>query len=200
MRSKDPELMKKIKRFIEECFEESHRMPTVRETAKEMGVAPSCIHRYLVEMADKGMITYSSGRLSTDKIDKMKLSTNNAPLIGSIPCGTPDEREAYVEGYMPLPVSIFGTGSLYILRANGDSMTDAGIDDGDLVVIKEQNHASIGDIVAVLDGESRNTLKTLGFDYDKGCYYLHPENDKYDDIYVKELTIQGVAKHVIKAL
>ena len=192
--------MDRIKLFIEDCFEENHRMPTVREIAKEMNIAPSCAHRYLVEMAERGLILYSQGRMSTEKIDKMKLATNNAALVGSIPCGSPDEREAYVEDYMPLPVSIFGSGDLYILRASGDSMIDAGIDDGDLVVIKEQNIAQIGDIVAALVKNSCNTLKRLEYDDERQSYYLHPENDNYGDIYVDDLFIQGVAKHVIKQL
>lgn len=200
MRSKNPELMKKLKLFIEDCFEANHRMPTVREAAKEMNVSPSCVHRYLVEMAEKGYISYENGRLSTDKIDKMRLATNNAALVGSIPCGSPDEREAYVEDYMPLPVSIFGADNLYILRADGDSMTEAGIDDGDLVVIKKTSHADIGDIIVALDEDNRNTLKRLEFDCDKECYYLHPENENYNDIYVTELVIQGIAQHVIKEL
>ncbi len=200
MRSKNPKYMEQMKLFIENCFEKTHRMPTVREIAKKMNISPSCVHRYLVEMDERKIISYSNGRMSTDKIDKMNLQTNNAALVGSIPCGSPDEREAYVEDYMPLPVSIFGEGDLYILRADGDSMIDVGIDDGDLVVIKEQNCANVGDIVVALNEESRNTLKTLCFDDGKGCYYLHPENDKYDDIYVKELVIQGIAQHVIKAL
>lgn len=200
MRSKNPELMKKIKSFIEDFFEESHRMPTVRETANGMNVSPSCVHRYLVEMAGKGYISYEHGKLSTDKIDKMRLTTNKAALVGSVPCGSPDEREAYIEDYIPLPVSIFGVGDLYILKADGDSMTEAGIDDGDLVVIKETNHADIGDIVVALNEDNRNTLKRLRFDYEQGCYYLHPENEKYDDIYVTQLVIQGIAQHVIKEL
>ncbi len=200
MRSKNPELMKRIKLFIEDCFEENHRMPTLREIAKEMSISLSCVQRYLVEMAERELISYSNGRMSTEKIDKMSLSTNNAALVGSIPCGSPDEREAYVEDYMPLPVSIFGSGDLYILRADGDSMIDAGIEHGDLVVVKEQNYAEIGDIVVALVENSYNTLKRLEYDNERQSYYLHPENDNYEDIYVDNLSIQGVAKHVIKQL
>ncbi len=200
MRSKNPELMKRIKLFIEDCFEENHRMPTLREIAKEMSISLSCVQRYLVEMAERELISYSNGRMSTEKIDKMNLATNNAALVGSIPCGSPDEREAYVEDYMPLPVSIFGSGDLYILRADGDSMIDAGIEHGDLVVVKEQNYAEIGDIVVALVENSCNTLKRLEYDDERQSYYLHPENDNYEDIYVDNLSIQGVAKHVIKQL
>lgn len=200
MRSKNTYLMINIKEFIESCFEGEHRMPTVREIAKEMNISISCAHRYLVEMGEKNIISYVNGKMSTDKIDKMNLQTNSAAVVGSIPCGAPDEREAYIEDYVPLPVSIFGEGDLYILHAQGDSMIEAGISNGDLVVIKKQNHANIGDIVVALDDEKRNTLKTLCYNEERNLYYLHPENKQYDDIYVKDLVVQGIASHVIKQI
>ena len=76
MRHKNTELMIRIKDFIESCFEENHRMPTVREIAAEMKVAPSCVHRYLVEMDERDMISYSNGRMSTEKIDKISMLLN----------------------------------------------------------------------------------------------------------------------------
>ena len=69
MRSKNTDLMMSIKEFIESCFENEHRTPTVREIAKEMNISTSCSHRYLVEMAEKNMISYVNGKMSTDKID-----------------------------------------------------------------------------------------------------------------------------------
>jgi len=79
-------------------------------------------------------------------------------------------------------------------------MIYAQIDDGDLVIIREQENANIGDIVVALTDEEKNTLKRLCYDHDKESYYLHPENKELDDIYVKHLRIQGIATHVIKAL
>ena len=79
-------------------------------------------------------------------------------------------------------------------------MIDAGIDDGDLIVIKEQSTANIGDIVVALTDEDKNTLKRLRFDNEEQSYYLHPENKALEDIYVNKLRVQGVATHVIKAL
>ena len=75
-----------------------------------------------------------------------------------------------------------------------------GIDDGDLVVIREQKKARIGDIVVAMDNENRNTLKRLEYDSVRQSYYLHPENPAYEDIYPKSLDIQGIATHAIKAL
>lgn len=200
MRSKDPELMNRIKAHIEDCYEASGGTPSVQEIATAMGIAKTTAYRYLVDMAEQHMISYKSGVISTEKIRKLSPEVHRAALVGSIPCGEPDEREALVEEYIPLPVSVFGSGDFYVLRASGDSMIDAEINSGDLVVIEKQQTANIGDIVVALTDDRLNTLKRLCFDEERNCYYLHPENAAYEDIYVQSLSIQGVARHIIKAL
>ena len=95
---------------------------------------------------------------------------------------------------------LFGSGSFYVLRASGNSMIDAQIDDGDLVIIREQENARLGDIVVALTDEEKNTLKRLCYNRETGEYYLHPENQALEDVYVKQLRVQGVATHVIKEL
>lgn len=105
-----------------------------------------------------------------------------AALVGSIPCGEPDERKKSVEEYIPLPVSVFGNGDFYVLRASGDSMIDAEISSGDLVVIEKRRTTNIGDVVVALTDDRLNTLKRLCFDEEQDCYYLHPENAAYADI------------------
>lgn len=200
MRSKSPELMLKIRDFIEEYFDRYSSTPTVREIAGAMKVSTSSAHRYLVAMAERDMVTYEGRHLTTPKIELMMPEVTHAAVVGSIPCGTPEEKEAQIEQYLPLPIALFGTGSFYALRASGTSMIDAQIDDGDLVIIREQETADLGDIVVALTDEDKNTLKRLGFDHETRSYYLHPENKGLDDMYVKQLRIQGVATHVIKAL
>ena len=200
MRSKSVELMLRIKEYIEEYFERYSSTPTVRQISASMKISVSSAHRYLVSMAEKEMLTYENGVLSTTKIDMMNPAFRPAAIVGSIPCGTPDEREAQVEEYLPLSVSFFGNGELYALRASGDSMIEAQINDGDLVIIREQQTAEIGDIVVALTDEDKNTLKRLCFDKQQQCYDLHPENKEMDDIYVASLRVQGVATHVIKTL
>jgi len=200
MRSKSVELMLRIKEYIEEYFERYSSTPTVRQISASMKISVSSAHRYLVSMAEKEMVTYENGVLSTPKIDMMNPAFRPAAIVGSIPCGTPDEREAQVEEYLPLSVSFFGNGEFYALRASGDSMIEAQINDGDLVIIREQQTAEIGDIVVALTDEDKNTLKRLCFDKQQQSYYLHPENKEMDDIYVASLRVQGVATHVIKTL
>ncbi len=91
------------------------------------------------------------GTVTTRMISKFSESTVPAPAAGAIPCGTPEEEEENIQEYVSLPVSLFGKGEFYILKATGDSMADAGFEDGDLVVIRKQPEAMIGDIVAAPD-------------------------------------------------
>ena len=199
MRKKNPKLMVQIKEFIEAFYSDYSRVPSVRDIAKNVGVAVSSAYSYLVEMADKGMISYDDGIISTPKLDDLAVAVNPAPIVGGIPCGPAEEREQTILGYIPLPVSLFGKGKFYVLKADGDSMTGAGIDQDDLIIIKEQITADVGDIVVALTNDNQNTWKRVEYDYEKG-YYLHPENPDYDDIYVDALSIQGVAVKVLKNL
>ena len=152
MQHKDPQLMEKIRDFALSYYKENNRMPTVRAIADGVGSNRGSVQKYLVEMAQKGMIDYD-GRIT--RINSVRAATDNketynAGILGSIACGIPDDVEEHVEEYVPLPVSIFGRGELYILRANGDSMINAGIDDGDLIVVRITTEAKDGDIVVAL--------------------------------------------------
>ena len=120
-------------------------------------------------------------------------------IVGSVPYGSPEYEEENVEEYVSLPTAIFGKGDFFILRASGDSMIEAGIDDGDLVVIRKQVFADDGDIIVALV-DNQNTLKRLYHDNKNKKIILHPENKRLKDIVVDECAIQGVACHVIKAL
>jgi repressor LexA len=204
MRTKDQGTLDTILKFVSKYYQENHVAPTISEVAEGVGVARSTTHRYLQELNERGLLDYSRGILSAPKSAKMKTAYVSAPLVGSIRCGSPDEEQEYVEEYVSLPVSMFGKGDFYILRAKGDSMVDAGIDEDDLLVIERNCPASKGDIVVALDDENQNTLKRYaGYDEDEECYLLAYENEEAypnEVIKVKSFQVQGVARHVIKSL
>ena len=118
-----------------------------------------------------------------------------APIVGTIACGQPVDAMENIEESVALPRTIFGAGNLFLLHAKGDSMVEADIHNGDLVVIRQQNTAENGEIVvAMINGET--TLKRF---YKKnGKIILHPENKTMDDIIVKNCEIQGVLVSCIK--
>ena len=127
----------------------------------------------------------------------MKTAYVSAPLVGSIRCGNPEDEEESIEEYVSLPVSMFGKGDFYILRAKGDSMVDAAICDGDYVVVREQNSAVNGDIVAaLLDDEA--TVKT--FRKDHGHVWLIPHNPAYSPIDGTHAEIMGKVVTVLRKI
>lgn len=199
MRSKSPELMKEICQYAEQYYLQNGISPSTTKIAEEVGVSRGTVYKYLVAMNDRGMIEYDGHDIQTDVTRKLNTETSQTAIVGSVPCGSPQYEEENIEEYISLPTAIFGKGDFYILHASGDSMVDAGIDDGDLVVIRKQNYADDGDIVVALV-DNQNTLKTFYRDEQGRKIILHPENESMDDIVVDNCYIQGIACHVIKAL
>ena len=199
MRHKSVELMNSIQEFVEKYYLDNRHSPSTTEIAEAVGIARGTAHKYLVSMRDSGLIQYDGKHIVTGKTEKASIEMTNVAILGSISCGIPQLEEEYIEEYVSLPVSMFGKGDFFILRANGDSMIEAGIDNGDLVVVRQQLEAKDGQIVvALVDNE--NTLKRFFVDKENNCIRLHPENKTMEDIIVKKCEIQGVAMHVIKSL
>lgn len=197
MRQKNPELMDRIVTYADEFYMEKGRSPYITEISVALGVHKSQVARYLSHLDEKGVVEYRRGVLKTPMMMKIAPSTYTG-IVGSIPCGEPDMRTSEdVDELVSLPVSIFGQGELYILRATGNSMIEAGIDDGDLVVVRKTEHAEIGDIVAAITDEDESTLKRLAIS--NGRRVLHPENKTMKDI-LKPFKIQGVAIYVMKKI
>ena len=199
MKILNQELLEKVKNFVEEYCDNNGYGPTVREVAEEIGTSRSIAHRYMMHLTvigklTKGRTSYESTRLS------MEEEGIAVAKVGVVPCGPLSEEYENIDGYVRLPASFVGNAKkCYLLTASGNSMIGAGINDGDLVLIKQQNHAEIGDIiVALVDNEV--TLKRLGYDQEEQRYFLHPENKRMKDMYVDSLEIQGVAIKVIKDL
>ena len=198
MRSKDQGLMQKIKDFCEEYYLLRNQSPSCIRIGEEFGVTRNTAYRYLVEMREKGMIDYENGSIHTEKTNKVNAEFSSAALVGSIPCGTPEEEFEEIQEIVQLPVSVFGKGEFYLLRASGESMIDVGIYDDDLLVIRKQSTAVDGDIVVALTPDNTNTLKTIFFDKKNHEVILHPENKSMSDMRYPSCTIQGVLKFVIK--
>ena len=203
MRSRSADFKNRICDVVNDWKRNVGRTPSLKEIGDELGVNKSTIYRYLVEMDEEGLLEYDGNSIDTKELNHRTMNTARAAIVGSIPCGEAQAEEEYVEEYVNLPTNLFGKGDFYILRAKGNSMEDAGISEGDLVVILKQSTAEIGDIVVALDDQNQNTLKRFaGFDEDNKDVLEYMNEDVYPGktILVKELTVQGVAKHVIKSL
>ncbi len=198
MKHRNTDSMDRIIAFVNDFYRINHRSPTGRQVSSGTGVPLSTVQRMLRTMNENGQIDYDGETIITSQVAKLSEETTPVGIIGSIPCGNLSLEEEAIEEIVNLPVALFGKGNLFLLHASGDSMTGAGIDDGDLVLIKKQEEARNGDIVvAYIEGEG-NTLKR--YKQYGNTVFLHPENPKYRDIPLLDCKIQGVAVSVIKQL
>lgn len=199
MRNVSADTIIMIRRCVEEYFDDYTRSPSVREISNMTGISKSTVQRYIEIMERVGIITRTDEGIETPYISKTERNMVSVAKLGRIPCGPLDEKEEYIEGYVKLPESFVGKGKFFILVASGDSMIEAGIDDGDMIIIKQQETAHKGDIVVALAG-GQSTLKRYMPDPSIKKIRLHPENSSMEDIIVDNCQIQGVAIKVIKSL
>ena len=197
MRSKDKTLMAAIEKFVSDYTDSNGISPTMQEVADGVGSSKATVQHYIAQLCDDSILDYSGYRTMTST--KTKAAAIRVPVLGTIACGIPKFAEENIEEYVRLPVALFGKGNFFILRAYGDSMIEAGIDNGDLVLIRQQNYADEGQIVVALM-EDEATLKRFYPEPKKHRIRLHPENSRMDDIYVDNCEIQGVAVKVLKDL
>ena len=196
MRIKKEEYFTTLLAFIERYREERGVSPSIYDIADGTGIPKTTVTRYLAVMEERGMLRRQSrrGLIPADTDEGVKV-----PLLGTIACGIPKLAEENIESYVRLPVALFGKGPFFLLRAWGDSMVRAGIEDGDLVLIRQQDTASPGQIVVALTGDEA-TLKRYYPEPLQHRIRLQPENDSMEPIYVRSCAIQGVAVKVLKEL
>ena len=196
-----PERAETIRKFIDEYFIKYHQSPTVREIEAGTKISKTSVQRYLTDMKEHGEIEYSGRRSIGTNLSRNMFETTPAIRYDStVSCGLPSEpnvEEAYI---IPLPTALVGDGKFFILTAKGDSMTGIGVDDGDLVIVREQNTCRDGDYAVVLVNGRETLLKTVTFLPEQNAYLLHAENENYPDRIEKDVQIQGVATQVIKKL
>ena len=198
MRTKNKSTLLGIKNFVNDYCDVNGRGPSVSEIAKCWEISKSTAQAYLTALKESGDIVQSEYGYESKFLADQR-SSCSIPILGAVPCGPLTEVEEYIEGYLRLPESFIGKGKFYLLRASGDSMIGAGINDGDLVLVKLQNTANIGEIAVVLVN-NEVTLKRLAYSTEKETYYLHSENKKMKDIYPEDIEIQEIAVKVIKNL
>ena len=196
-----PERAEAIRQFIDEYFMENRKSPTVRDIAAGTGISKTSVQRYLTDMKEHGEIEYNGRRSIGTNLSRNMLETTPAIRYDStVSCGLPSEPNVEEADIIPLPTALVGDGKFFILTAKGDSMTGIGVDDGDLVIVREQNTCRDGDYAVVLVNGTETLLKTITYLPDKKAYLLHAENPDYDDRIERNVQIQGIATQVIKKL
>ncbi|MDR2157079.1 MAG: transcriptional repressor LexA [Clostridiales Family XIII bacterium] len=202
----------KILNFMKKELGKKGYPPTVREICAALAIkSTSTVHKDIERLEKKGwlkkdpakpralMLTErktdangESGNVSTERVDVL-----DVPIVGRIAAGMPILADENIEESFPVPAA-YVQGTNFMLTVRGDSMVNAGIFDGDLILVRQQETANNGDIVvAMLNGfESEATVKT--FYREDGHIRLQPENDAISPIIVNDVTILGLVKGVFR--
>jgi len=177
---------RQILHLILETVERRGYPPTVREIGDSVGLSsPSTVHSHLSALVENGYLRRDPSKPRAIEVvddgrsgDLRRAPLRDVPLVGRIAAGTPILAEEDIEEIFPLPTELVGNDPVFMLRVSGDSMIEAGIFDGDLVVIKRQADANEGDLVAALiDGEEATVKR---FRRKAGKVILIPENRSYE--------------------
>jgi len=178
--------------YIKEQIRDTGYPPSVREICAAVGFkSTSSAHQYIWRLAEKGYI--DKGDLKTRAIRIVgNESTISVPIVGKVAAGEPILATENIEDYMSIGESFFSKDALqndnFILKVQGESMIEAGINDGDYIIVSKQNSARNGQIVvAMIEGEA--TVKT--FYKEKDYVRLQPENSTMEPIIVKDVQILG---------
>jgi repressor LexA len=186
--------------------------PTVREIGERVGLAsPSTVHAHLANLERAGYLKRDPTKpRALELLGQRRRETapgpmqvhERLPLLGQIAAGGPLLAEENVEDYVAMPHELTRGGADFLLRVKGESMIDAGILDGDLVIVRKQDTARDGDVVVALAGEdeSADEATVKRFFREDGRVRLQPENSALEPIYAKHVKILGKVVGVFRAL
>lgn len=192
---------KKVLEFIKKEIKDKGYPPSVREICQGVGVkSPSTVHGYLERLEKHGVIRRNHFKPRTIEIIDDEISTSsdelvNVPIIGKVAAGRPILAAENIEDTFPVPARMLLNSRVFMLKVKGESMIEAGILDGDYVLVKQQHHADNGDIVVALI-EDEATVKR--FYKEETHIRLQPANRYMDPIIVDEVIILGKIIGVIR--
>ena len=183
--------------FIKRSVREKGYPPSVREIGKAVGLSSSStVHGHLARLEAKGLIRRDPTKpraieiLDNNPVIEADFNVRKVPVVGRVTAGQPITAIENIEDYFPLPENIApGGDQVFMLEVIGDSMIEAGILDGDYVIVRQQQTAENGDIVVAMTEDDEATVKRF---YKENNYIrLQPENSTMDPIIVTNVTILG---------
>ena len=188
-----PERCAEIYKYIKEFLMKKGYPPSVREIGEKVGLSSSStVHSYLHMLEADGKIHRDPTKPRAIELvgDNPWENLLRVPLVGNVAAGVPITAEENIEEVFSVPSSLIGTqDDTFMLRVQGESMIKAGIYDGDLIFVKEQNTAKNGEIVVALVENEEATVKRIYFEKDR--VKLQPENDAMEPFYERNVVVLG---------
>lgn len=180
--------------YLLSCSSEG-RIPSVREICEATGLhSTSTVHLHLKTLESRGLIEREKGCNRCIKINKTG-PTAQIPLLGKVTAGLPILAVEEIESYIPVSEELRRGRELFALRISGESMINAGILDGDIVIVNKTNFAENGDIVVALIGDEATVKR---FYKENGHFRLQPENDSFEPIITESLSILGTVISLVR--
>ena len=194
---------KKVLEFITDAIRSEGYPPTVRDIQNALHIkSTATVHSYLARLEEKGYIRRDPGKSRSMRIgeeggEKENSRTTKVPVVGRVAAGTPILAVENYEGYVDFPVlnSPYSYSQLFALRIAGTSMINAGILDGDIVVVAKTNLVENGEIVVALVNDEATVKR---FYKENGHFRLQPENPSMEPILVDEVYILGKVVAVLR--
>lgn len=186
-----------ILEFIKTEVREKGYPPSVREIGEAVGLASSStVHGHLDRLEKKGLIRRDPTKpRAIEILDQdlesipFPLAIAKVPVVGKVTAGLPITATENIEDYFPLPADRVGDDNVFILNVMGESMIEAGIHDGDYVIVRQQQTANNGEIVVAMTEDDEATVKT--FYKERDHIRLQPENSTMEPIRLRNVTILG---------
>lgn len=186
-----------ILEFIKSEVREKGYPPSVREIGEAVGLASSStVHGHLDRLEKKGLIRRDPTKpraieiLDGDDLpERFPSSVRHIPLVGKVTAGVPITATENIEEFFPVPTQMVGDQPVFMLSVMGDSMIEVGINDGDYVIVRQQQTADNGDIVVAMTEDNEATVKT--FYKERDHIRLQPENSALEPLRLKHVSILG---------
>lgn len=200
------ETQDRILAYIQSEIRERGYAPSVREIGEAVGLrSTSTVHGHLMRLEKKGLLRRDAMKpramgLSPEyssSEDEVVDDVRRLPVVGRVAAGQPILAEENIEEELPVPVGLTGSGEQFILRVRGDSMIEAGILDGDYIVVRRQPDAQNGEIVVALVEDSATVKR---FYKENGHFRLQPENSTMEPIIVDEVSIVGKVVSLLRKM
>ena len=188
-------MQKRIYEYIASCIQQQGYPPSVREIGEAVGLrSPSTVHFHLKNLEEAGMIEKGAGKGRAITLTVPVVPEDKVPIVGNVAAGSPILAQECIEDYLTFDTG-GRSGEYFALRVRGESMLNAGILPGDLVVVQQQHTARNGEIVVAMI-EDEATVKT--YSKQNGHVWLLPENDAYEPIDGTYATILGKVAAVVR--
>lgn len=176
--------------FIRREIDDKGYPPSVREICLAVGLkSTSTVHAHLNRLEEEGYIRRDATKpRALELTDTATVRGRSVPLVGRVTAGMPILAQQNIEEYYMLPQNLVGSDEVFILSVQGESMIEAGILDGDFVIVRRQSHAENGDIVVAMINDEATVKRIF---YEKTRVRLQPENSAMQPIYARDVTVLG---------